>query len=73
MQRAEALPTCPRPVAHTTYILLGDARQLTCGTGAKPVGRLQVLDVGWILAGDVDGGSWRGWLMKPRLTGGLCV
>lgn len=44
-----------------------------CGTGAEPVGRLQVLDIRWVLAGDVDGGGWRGWLMKPRLTGGLCV
>lgn len=62
-----------RPTAHTTYLLLGDTRRLTCGTGAEPVGRLQVLDIRCVLAGDVDGGGWRGWLMKPRLTGGLCV
>lgn len=44
-----------------------------CGTGAEPVSRLQVLDVRRVLAGDVDGGGWRGWLVKPGLTGGLCV
>lgn len=60
-------------IAHTTHVPLGDARPLTRGTGAEPMGRLQVLDVRWVLAGDVDGGGWRGWFMKPGLAGGLCV
>lgn len=46
---------------------------LTCGAGAEPVGRLQVLDATRVLAGDVDGGGWGHRRMKPRLTGGLGV
>jgi hypothetical protein len=46
---------------------------LTCGAGAEPVGRLQVLDASRVLTGYVDSGGWRCWRVQPRFTGGLRV
>lgn len=64
-------PVCPPCCTHSKGG--GGARPRTCGAGAEPVGRLQLLDASRVLAGDVDGGGLRRWRVKPRLAGGLGV
>lgn len=77
--RLRLAPHLPLSVHTLPYARLRDSKAgagqvpLTCGAGTEPVGRLQMLDAGGVLAGDVDGGGWRGWRVKPRLTGGISV
>lgn len=60
--------------AHTFLPACGSReRRLTGGAGAEPVGGLQGLDAGGVLAGDVDGGGLRCRRMQPGFTGGLRV